>query len=148
MSVPPVVSVVVGVRNGAATLQRCVDSIAAQDLAARETIVIDSASTDGTRELLEANARLGKATEFVSEPDGGLYEAWNKGVRRSRGEWVCFLGCDDAFHDAAALGSLLAAAKAAPRSARIVYGVVNRVTAKGIVAEPGVFAWVNLPSAS
>jgi glycosyltransferase involved in cell wall biosynthesis len=131
----PEVSVIIGVKYGAATLQRCLDSIAAQDLAARETIVIDSASSDGTRELLEANARQGKVTEFVSEPDGGLYEAWNKGVRRSRGEWTCFLGCDDAFHDASALRSLLAAAKTASGSARIVYGLVNRVTAKGIVAE-------------
>lgn len=131
----PEVSVVVGVKNGAATLQRCLDSIAAQDLRSRETIVIDSASTDGTRELLQASARAGQLTEFVSEPDGGLYEAWNKGVRRSRGAWLCFLGCDDAFHDAAALRSLLAAANAAAGSARIVYGIVNRVTANGIVAE-------------
>jgi len=131
----PQLSVVIGVKNGAATLQRCLDSIAAQDMPAREVIVIDSASTDGTRELLEANQRAGKVTDYVSEPDGGLYEAWNKGVRRSRGEWICFLGCDDAFHDASAARRLLEGAAASGREPRIVYGLVHRVTERGVIAE-------------
>jgi glycosyltransferase involved in cell wall biosynthesis len=131
----PQVSVIIGVKNGAATLQRCLDSIAAQDVTARETVVIDSASTDGTRELLESSARAGKVTRFVSEPDSGLYQAWNKGVRLSRGEWICFLGCDDAFHDPAALRRLLEAGRAARGATGIVYGLVNRVTPAGVVAE-------------
>jgi glycosyltransferase involved in cell wall biosynthesis len=131
----PQVSVIIGVKNGAATLQRCLDSIAVQDFASRETIVMDSASTDGTRELLEANKRAGKVTDYVSEPDGGLYEAWNKGVLRSRGEWICFLGCDDAFHDAQALRHLVAAADAARGATGMAYGLVNRVTHSGVVAE-------------
>ena len=131
----PRVSIVIGVKNGAATLQRCLDSIAAQDMPARETIVIDSLSTDGTPALLECSAREGKVTRYVSEPDGGLYEAWNKGVRLARGEWVCFLGCDDAFHDPGALRSLLEAADAAADRPRIVYGLVHRVTDRGVVAE-------------
>jgi glycosyltransferase involved in cell wall biosynthesis len=130
----PLVSVVVGVKNGAASLQRCLDSIAGQDWNARETIVVDSASTDGTLELLESNAGLGKVTDFVSEPDGGLYEAWNKALRRCRGDWVCFLGCDDRFHDTHALRHLLEAASAAP-GARVVHGRLNLVTPEGIVAE-------------
>ena len=124
----PEVSIIIGVKNGVGSLQHCLDSIASQDVCWRETIVVDSASTDGTRDLLEANARVGKVTEYISEPDGGLYEAWNKAVRRSRGEWICFLGCDDAFHDAFALRHLLDAAVAAGGTARIVYGRVNRVT--------------------
>lgn len=131
----PTVSVIIGVRNGIATTQHCLDSIAAQDWPSRQTIVIDSASTDGTAALLESNLKAGKITEYVSEPDRGLYEAWNKGIRLSRGEWVCFLGCDDAFHDAGALRHLVEAAQAAPQSPRIVYGLVNRVTASGKVAE-------------
>jgi glycosyltransferase involved in cell wall biosynthesis len=131
----PDVSIIIGVKNGAATLQRCLDSVASQDYAARETIVVDSASTDGTRDLLQASARAGKVTDYVSEPDSGLYEAWNKGVRRSRGEWVCFLGCDDAFHDRLALRHLLDAARAAQGRAHIVYGLVNRVTANGAIVE-------------
>lgn len=131
----PAVSVIVGVKNGSASLQRCLDSIAAQRGVSREAIVIDSASTDGTRELLEQNLRRGTISDYLSEPDGGLYEAWNKGLLRSRGEWVCFLGCDDAFHDAEALRHLLDAARGAGGASRIVYGLVNRVTPSGVVAE-------------
>jgi len=131
----PEVSVIIGVKNGARTLQHCLDSIAAQEFEGREAIVVDSASTDGTVAILEAAARAGRVTRFLSEPDSGLYQAWNKGVRLSRGEWVCFLGCDDAFHDAGALGALLATAGAARPAARIVYGLVNRVTERGEVVE-------------
>lgn len=131
----PEVSVVVGVKNGAGSLQRCLDSIAGQAGVSRECVVIDSASTDGTRELLEANARRGKVTEFVSEPDSGLYQAWNKALRRCRGDWVCFLGCDDRFHDAHALRHLLDGAAAAAGGARVIYGCVNLTTANGAVAE-------------
>lgn len=131
----PAVSVVIGVKNGAHALQGCLDSIAAQSAASREVIVVDSASTDGTRELVEANARAGKVTRFVSEPDRGLYEAWNKALRLARGDWVCFLGCDDRFHDEGALQSLLDAATGDAGRARVVHGRLNLVTDSGVVAE-------------
>jgi glycosyltransferase involved in cell wall biosynthesis len=129
------VSVIIGVKNGAPTLQHCLDSIAVQDWPERETIVADGASTDGTPAMLEANARAGKVTRYVSEPDRGLCEAWNKCVRMSRGEWICVLGCDDAYHDPGALRSLVEAAHAASERPRIVYGLVHRVTESGVVAE-------------
>jgi len=137
----PDVSVVIGVRNGAATLQRCLDSVAAQDFAARETIVVDGASTDGTRELLERNAAEGKVDQYLSEPDRGIYEAWNKAVRRSRGRWISFLGCDDAFHDASSLRALVEAAAAAGGVARVVYGRINRVAAGGVLVETIGLPW-------
>lgn len=151
----PQVSVVIGVRNGAATVQRCLDSIAAQDFAARETVVVDGASTDGTRELVERNAREGKVNHWVSEPDRGIYHAWNKAIQRSRGRWLAFLGCDDAYHDASSLRALLEAGAAGDGRARVVYGRINRVTAHGTLVEtigvpweqarPAFFAGVNIP---
>lgn len=128
----PAVSVILGVKNGVASLQGCLDSIAAQDWPSRETIVIDSDSTDGTRKLLETSLREGKVSTLVSEPDRGLYEAWNKALRRSRGDWVCFLGCDDRFHDAQALRSLLGAEA---DGARVIYGRIRLVTPNGVVGE-------------
>ncbi|MDH3318983.1 MAG: glycosyltransferase [Betaproteobacteria bacterium] len=131
----PAVSVIVGVRNGAATLQRCIDSIVAQDFAARETIVFDGASTDATREIAERNLRGGRIDFVVSEPDRGVYDAWNKAVRRSRGRWISFLGCDDHFHDTGSLRALVEAGEAAGGRARIVYGRINRVTGNGVLVE-------------
>jgi glycosyltransferase involved in cell wall biosynthesis len=131
----PLVSVVIAVRNGAATLQRCLDSIAAQDLASRETIVVDGASTDGTRELLERNLLAGVIDGYLSEPDRGVYDAWNKGIRRARGKWVCFLGCDDAFYEPAALRSLVEGSARADDPSSVVYGRVRRVTQSGALVE-------------
>jgi glycosyltransferase involved in cell wall biosynthesis len=122
----PEVSVIVGVRNGAATLQRCLDSIASQDFASRETLVVDGASSDGTRELVERNARAGKVDWWVSEPDRGVYQAWNKAIRRSRGRWSCFLGCDDVFHDPGSLRALVEAGNVAGTRAHVVYGRIDR----------------------
>jgi glycosyltransferase involved in cell wall biosynthesis len=131
----PEVSVVIGVRNGAATLQRCLDSIDAQDWRSRETIVVDGASTDGTRELVERNASQGKVDRYLSEPDGGIYQAWNKAIRLSRGRWLSFLGCDDVFHDASSLAALVEGGNASAGSARVVYGRIDRVTADGMLVE-------------
>ena len=143
----PLVSVIVAVRNGATTLQRCLDSIAAQDFGPRETIVIDGASTDGTREILERNARDGVVSSYLSEPDTGVYNAWNKGIARARGRWICFLGCDDAFHDPAALRELVRAAEADARGARVVYGRINRVTASGMLIETIGVPWTDARAA-
>lgn len=131
----PAVSVIIGVKNGAPTLQRCLDSIAGQDYAPREIVVVDGASTDGTRELLERNAREGKVDDFISEPDRGIYEAWNKAIRRSRGRWISFLGCDDVYHDAASLRALVQAGDAAGGRSRVVYGRIDLVTADGALLE-------------
>jgi glycosyltransferase involved in cell wall biosynthesis len=150
----PKVSVIIAVKNGIGTLQQCLDSIAAQDFGSRETIVLDGASTDGTRELLERNARKGKVDSYASEPDRGVYQAWNKGIQRSRGEWVCFLGCDDVFHDASSLRALVEAGERAGGS-RIVYGRIERVSVNGVLVETigapwkqakkGFYAGFNIP---
>lgn len=124
------VSVVVATRNCAPSLQRCIDSISVQEGVEAETIVIDGASADGTARLLAENRARGTIADYVSEPDSGVYAAFNKGVRRARGEWITFLGCDDVFHDRFVLRDLLAAA-----SGRVVYGKVNLVSASGEIVD-------------
>jgi len=57
---------------------------------AKELIVVDGLSTDGSFEFLENYADV-----IVSEKDASVYEAWNKGLRRATGDWVCFLNTDD-----------------------------------------------------
>lgn len=60
-----------------------------------EYLVIDGGSTDGTPAYLEEAVRKGEVSRFVSESDGGLYEAMNKGLRLSRGKVVVFIHADD-----------------------------------------------------
>lgn len=90
---PPLVSYVTVVRNAAATLSRMLASVRIQRDAAVEHIVIDGLSDDGTLTLIQDHAA--QIDYFVSEPDGGLYEALNKALSLVRGRLVCVLNADD-----------------------------------------------------
>jgi len=98
----PVVSYVTVVRNAVSTLPRTLASVRAQRGARVEHIVIDAGSTDGTLALIEAHAE--QIDYYVSEPDGGLYDALNKALSLVHGSLVCVLNADDWLTpDAAAL---------------------------------------------
>jgi glycosyltransferase involved in cell wall biosynthesis len=89
------VTVITAVFNGAGTIEDCIESVLRQDYPLIEHIIIDGGSTDGTIDVLrEYDDRIAL---WISEPDRGVYDAWNKGVQLAHGEWVAFLGADDAF---------------------------------------------------
>ena len=92
----PLFTIIIAVFNGAKTLQQCIDSVAQQSYPNKQLIIIDGGSTDGTVELLQANDQ--SISYWVSEPDAGIYNAWNKGLKQANGEWICFLGADDYFY--------------------------------------------------
>ena len=58
-----------------------------------ELLIADGGSRDGTRDIIERHAD--RLAWWVSEPDSGLYNAWNKAIPHAKGEWICFLGADD-----------------------------------------------------
>lgn len=89
----PLVSIITATFNADATLQACLESVQAQDYLNIEHILIDGASKDRTVAILKANET--KIACWISEPDKGIYDAWNKGLDRARGEWIAFLGADD-----------------------------------------------------
>jgi glycosyltransferase involved in cell wall biosynthesis len=91
----PVVSVITAVYNRAALLPRCIASVAAQDYPRIEHIVVDGGSTDGTVDVIRAHERI--LGPWVSAPDRGVFDAWNKGLALARGEWIAFLGADDQY---------------------------------------------------
>lgn len=70
--------------------RQCVESVRMQDYPSIEHLIIDGASTDGTVELLQ---ELG--VHYVSEPDTGIHNALNKGIRRAKGKYIAFLCSDD-----------------------------------------------------
>ena len=73
------VSVVTVVRNDPTGLQRTMDSVASQDYPGVNYVVVDGASTDATRDVLQK--RSSEIGCWISEPDNGIYQAMNKGVR-------------------------------------------------------------------
>ena len=93
MPVSPFISVIVVCKNPGPPLRTALQSIWAQREISLELIVIDGASSDGSREWLEAESA--RIAVLRSEPDGGVYEAMNKGMAAARGAWVLFLGADD-----------------------------------------------------
>ena len=119
------VSVVIATLNSAGTLQRCLASVLGQSYQRREIVLVDGGSTDGTVEIIRGNAH--GIARWVSEPDRGLYHAWNKGVRAAKGEWITFLGADDELADPGALQALVEGAG----GARVVYGRLRLISARG-----------------
>ncbi|MBY3757554.1 glycosyltransferase [Azospirillum formosense] len=95
------VSVITICRNVRHGIGRTLESIAQQTYQDVEHIVIDGASTDGTLDLLEAHRD--RIAVLVSEPDGGIYDAMNKGLARATGDVILFLNAEDWFYDAHSL---------------------------------------------
>src|SRR5688572_26809863 len=93
MPTSPKVSIITAVYNGDLYLEQTIQSVLAQTYANIEYIVIDGGSKDGTVAILKKYAS--KLAYWVSEPDKGIYDAWNKGVQAATGEWIAFLGADD-----------------------------------------------------
>lgn len=91
------ISVITVTLNHLAGLEATWRSVAAQTYRDFEWVVIDGGSTDGTTGFLEAHA--GEIAYWVSEPDGGIYQAMNKGVAQARGEYCIFMNAGDVFYD-------------------------------------------------
>jgi glycosyltransferase involved in cell wall biosynthesis len=127
--VKPLLTVIVAVYNGKATLQQCIDSFAQQTYPNKELIIIEGGSKDGTVELLEKNHS--KFSYWISEPDCGIYNAWNKGLAQAHGEWICFLGADDYFWDATVLARIAERLVLLPPNIRVAYGQIMLIRDDG-----------------
>ncbi len=104
--VSPRLSIVMATWQAVGTLERCLNSTIGQEFSDWELVIADGASTDGTTDVLKRYE--GHIAWWHSEADGGIYDAWNKALAHANGEYVCFLGADDAWADALALSRLFA----------------------------------------
>lgn len=109
-------------------IRDCLDSILEQGLvkSSYEVIVIDGGSSDGTVEILKEHPVI---SEWVSEPDLGHYDALNKGIQTSNGEWIAWINSDD-FYLSGALTKVLKFITKNP-NADIVYGDAEEVDENG-----------------
>lgn len=100
------ISVVTVCFNSAGTIRAALESVRAQTYRPIEYVVIDGGSTDGT---LDAIDEFSASVDcLVSEPDGGIYDAMNKGVARASGDVVYFLNADDRVADRAVIADVAA----------------------------------------
>ena len=120
--------------------RRCIDSVSDQTYPNKELIIIDGGSTDGTIDILMTNND--KIAYWKSEPDNGIYHAWNKALGHASGDWVCFLGSDDYLWKSSVFEEIRPhMIKAESQGIRMVYGQVARVTEDDEISCVDAFSW-------
>ncbi len=119
------ISIITITYNSAATLPRALESVRSQTYGDIEHIIIDGASTDGTKELI-INYQLSiinsqsPKVRWISEPDNGIYNALNKGIAMATGDVIGFLHSDDVLYSPDSIGQIAAAFESS--GADVVYG--------------------------
>lgn len=89
-----IITIVFNNRNG---LLKTIQSVKEQTYSGIEYIIVDGGSTDGSVEVVKSN--LDCVSSWISEPDNGIYDAINKGVKMANGEWLCIMNSGDVFCD-------------------------------------------------
>jgi len=135
----PKFSAVMASFNGAATLRRSLDSLSRQTHPAKELIVIDGGSSDDTMEIVKSYGDL--VTYAISEPDRGILDAWNKGLRHVTGDWIHFLGADDYYYDDMVFENMVEHLAAHQDESKLIYGTIQRVNQQGEFVEWHGQAW-------
>ena len=89
-------SIITVTRNSERYLEECITSVLGQEQADLEYILVDGGSTDGTLAIIEKAAKTDSRMRWLSEPDQGISDAFNKGLTLARGEIIGILNSDDA----------------------------------------------------
>ncbi|HLX55175.1 MAG TPA: glycosyltransferase family 2 protein [Aquella sp.] len=89
----PLISIIIVVYNAVNVLETTIKSLTDQTYKNTDLVVIDGGSTDGTIEILEKYNQY--ISYWKSEPDNGIYDAMNKGIKFAKGDWIYFLGAGD-----------------------------------------------------
>jgi len=112
----PVLSVITIVYNNVKDIERTMLSVLNQSYPHIEYVVIDGASTDGTKAIIEKYQH--QLTTFLSAPDKGIYDAMNKGLALAKGDYVLFMNSGDEIYDQHTVSHVFSTAK----DADIYYG--------------------------
>ena len=102
----PLVTVVTVCYNAVDVLEKTILSVTNQTYSNMEYIIIDGGSKDGTVDIIKQYSD--KISYWVSEPDRGIYDAMNKGIKYSKGEWINFMNAGDLFYDKNVLSNVFA----------------------------------------
>ena len=115
--------------NSAETLEKSMLSVLDQDYEELEYLLIDGGSTDGTLDLIEAYAENRSFMHWLSEPDKGIADAFNKGLKMATGDWIGIINSDDAY----APGALETVAATILRNpdADVIHGDLLRINEQG-----------------
>lgn len=91
----PSVSIIIATFNSEKTLKKALDSVKNQEFDDWECIIVDGGSKDNTLNIVKEFSDIDSRFRYISEPDRGIYDAFNKGWKMANGIWVLYLGSDD-----------------------------------------------------
>ena len=124
-------------RNNADGLKKTLLSVSSQTSREFEHIIIDGASADESKTVIQEYASLyGDNVKWVSEPDDGIYNAMNKGIRMASGEFLQFLNSGDRLVSAETTAQMLKALQKAGYPT-ILYGNMLKDSAEGVSRDEG-----------
>lgn len=125
------ISIITITYNSAKSLPRALQSVQSQTYKDIEHIIVDGASTDGTKELIEDYAEAHTNVRWVSEPDKGIYDALNKGIRMATGDAIGFLHSDDVFYSTDSVAHIARALE--EEGVQVVYGDLQYCNGEKVV---------------
>lgn len=99
----PTISIITVCYNAAGSLERTIVSVLGQNYGAKELVIVDGGSTDGTLTILE---KYKKQITYISEPDTGIYNAMNKAIKLCKGQIIGTLGAGDFYLNNQALNQI------------------------------------------
>lgn len=102
------VSIIIATYNAEKTIFKALESIDRQTYKNKELIIIDGHSKDSTVDIIKKSGI--PVDILITEPDNGIYDAWNKGIKRSSGDYIAFLGADDFYKDYESLTTIMSKA--------------------------------------
>lgn len=123
------ISIITATYNCKADLEKFFIALKKQSCDKFELLIADGGSTDGTLELISEYSD--HIAWWISEQDSGIYNAWNKALKHTRGEWIFFLGADDTFYDESTLDAVCQQLEQLPHSTRTFYGKLLSVNEDG-----------------
>ncbi len=92
---PPKVTIITVAYNAQATIEATILSVLAQSYKSLEYIIIDGGSTDGTLQIIKKYED--KISKYISEPDKGIADGFNKGIALATGDWIGMINADDQY---------------------------------------------------
>jgi glycosyltransferase involved in cell wall biosynthesis len=129
VSALPRISIITSTYNCAESLKKTAKSIRQQSYKNIQWIVADGASTDGTLEVIKSNMDI--ITNWFSETDSGIYDAWNKASNFIDGDWVLFLGAGDLISHNSSLIEFWQSTPNNPQKYSLIYGNVEIIKPDG-----------------
>jgi glycosyltransferase involved in cell wall biosynthesis len=126
----PLITIITVTLNNKNGLKKTLDSISKQKYKNIELIIVDGKSEDGTEEYIKTNKNLieNKLKRFlyIYEKDEGIYDAMNKGIKASTGDWIIFMNAGDTFFDEGVISKIFED-DSIFKEADIIYGKTNLI---------------------